>query len=172
MPLALATAFLSLASRPPQQKNITVGPNVQVSASMSQTMHAEGMIVADPTDARRLIVCSMFLTERAGQSVAVYRSEDGGAHWDRTFETPVDEMMIDPACTFGPDGIAYLTMLPASAGSMAAARLSLRQSDDGGRTWRPAGVTGGMDRVSISIDSTGGRFNHRVYFHGGVERRC
>ena len=150
---------------------VTVGANVQVSASMPDRMHTEGMIAADPSNAARLIVCSMFLTEETGQSVAVYQSEDGGAHWQRTFETPSGEFDADPACAFGPDGVAHLTMMPLTVPSMAKMRLPLWRSDDGGRTWHSGGVTGGMDRESIAIDATGGPYNRRIYLHGSTDIR-
>lgn len=134
-------------------------------------MHGEGMIATDPTDARRLIACSMFLTERTGQSIAVYRSDDGAAHWQRTFETPLDDFTGDPACTFGPDGVAYLTMMPFKNPTMAAMRLPLYISGDGGTTWYEGGVTGGMDRESIAVDATGGRYDRRIYIHGTVSVR-
>jgi hypothetical protein len=134
-------------------------------------MHTEGMIAADPADPRKLIACSMFLTERSGQSVAVYQSADGGAHWQRTFESPAEEFIADPACTFGPDGVAYLTMMPLTVPSLAAMRLPLWRSTDGGLTWQSAARTGGMDRESIVVDATGGRFHNRIYIHGSSHVR-
>ena len=82
---------------------VSAGPNVQVSATKGSTMHGEGLIAADPTDARRLLVCSMFRDEEIGQGVAAYVSTDGGVRWDRTFESAREEPAGDPACTFGPD---------------------------------------------------------------------
>ncbi len=144
---------------------VHVGRNVQVSAAKAATMHGEGVIVADPTDARRLLVCSMFFDETINHGVVVYASRDGGAHWDRTFETPIDHTAGDPACAIGPDGTAYLTMIPHGT-TAAQIRLTLFRSDDGGQTWRAGGMTGFLDRESIIVDGTGGRFRNRTYVHG------
>ncbi|HEX7021008.1 MAG TPA: sialidase family protein, partial [Gemmatimonadaceae bacterium] len=146
---------------------LTIGPNVQVSASLPATMHGEGMIVADPTDATRLVVCAMSIDAHRGHGVVTYASADGGARWARTYETPPDGVAGDPACAFGPDGTAYLTMMPMTVSSMSKMRLPLLRSRDGGWTWQPAGgVTGGLDRESIVVDGTGGRFHNRIYVHG------
>jgi hypothetical protein len=170
---AIVTSAASLASSPSQLQHndiVTVGPNVQVSAPMPDVMHTEGMIAADPTDPRRLIVCSMFLTDDTLQSVAVYRSSDAGASWQRTFETKPGDNNVDPACAFGPDGVAYLTMMPVPDGvTMARMRIPLLRSDDGGSTWQSGGVTGGMDREWIVVDHSGGPHHGRVYVHGTVD---
>jgi hypothetical protein len=144
---------------------VHVGPNVQVSAAKGSTMHGEGMIAVDPTDARRLVVCSMFRETDLNQGVAVYASRDGGAHWERTFQTPAGQPSGDPACAFGPDGIAYLTMIVLDTSS-AKVRQPIVRSEDGGQSWRAAGVTGYLDRESIVVDGTNGPFHNRVYVHG------
>jgi hypothetical protein len=157
-----------LGSRPQTQtlpSVVHVGRNVQVSAAKPSTMHGEGMIVADPTDARRLVVCSMFREPEISQGVAVDASEDGGAHWKRTFETPVAQASGDPACAFGPDGVAYLTMIVLNT-TAAKVRQPIFRSEDGGQTWHGAGVTGFLDRESIVVDGTKGAFHNRVYVHG------
>ncbi|PYR59475.1 MAG: hypothetical protein DMF85_07660 [Acidobacteria bacterium] len=62
--VGVALTLLSAPAQPNVAPSlISIGPNVQVSASMASTMHGEGTIVADPGDARRLFV-----------------SEDGGTH--------------------------------------------------------------------------------------------
>jgi len=105
---------------PHEMSLITVGPNVQISASMPSKMHGEGLIVADPTNVKRLLVCSMFREPEMGEGVAVYVSEDGGTQWQRTFESGAEDHASDPACAFGPDGVAYHCRT-ASAPSAAAA---------------------------------------------------
>ncbi|HEX7021007.1 MAG TPA: sialidase family protein [Gemmatimonadaceae bacterium] len=156
----------------PAAAPLTIGRNVQVSASLPSTMHGEGMIVADPTGAGRLLVCAMLLDERRGEGVVAYASTDGGATWSRTFETPPDEFVGDPACAFGPDGEVYLTMMPSTIASMQKMRLPLFRSRDGGHTWERAhGIIGGVDRESIVVDGTGGRFHNRLYVHGSAQIR-
>jgi hypothetical protein len=164
---------LALASGHPQAlatpaSTISVGTDVQVSASRPETMHGEGMIAANPRAAAQLIACSVLISEDVGQTVAVYRSRDAGQHWQRTFQLPPAESAADPACTFGPDGIAYLAFLPFAAGSMAATRLPVWRSSDGGGTWQAVGTTGGMDRASIAVDAGSPRYGGRIYVHGTV----
>ncbi len=165
----IAGACLALSGSRPHSEAlppvVQVGANVQVSAAKATTMHGEGMIAADPTDARRLLVCSMFHDEAIGQGVVAYASHDGGTRWNRTFETPTDSPAGDPACAFGPDGIAYLTMVPMNS-TAAQLRMTIRRSEDGGQTWRAGGGTGYLDRESIVVDGTGRRFRNRVYVHG------
>jgi len=146
---------------------VRVGPNAHISAAKPSTMHGEGAIAADPTDARRLLVCSMFFDETIDQGIVVYASHDAGAHWDRTFETPADHESGDPACAFGSDGVAYLTMIP-NGMPPAQIRMTMWRSKDGGQTWNAAGMFGFLDRESIVVDGTGGRFHNRVYVHGAV----
>src|SRR5262245_44282853 len=165
--LGLAVALLGGRARPSAPPSIvTVGPNVQVTASMPETMHGEGTIVADPGDARRLLVCSMIRDARIGEAVVAYLSEDGGTRWARTFESGPEEHGGDPACAYGPDGIAYLTYIPLGAGSALKANLTLFRSEDGGRTWKAAGSTRYIDRDSMIVDTTPGPFRGRIYVHG------
>jgi hypothetical protein len=147
---------------------VHVGPNVQVSTVRPSTMHGEGMIAADPTDARRLVVCSMFREPDLNQGVAVYASRDSGAHWERTFQTPAGQPSGDPACAFGEDGIAYLTMIVLDTSS-AKVRQPIIRSEDGGQSWHAVGVTGYLDRESIVVDGTNGPFHNRVYVHGTID---
>ena len=152
---------------PHEMSLITVGPNIQISASMPSKMHGEGLIVADPTNVKRLLVCSMFREPEMGEGVAVYVSEDGGTQWQRTFESGAEDHASDPACAFGPDGVAYLMMIPlAKRAGNGPPHVPLLRSDDGGHTWRTAGQTGYIDRESIVVDDTDGRFRNRVYAHG------
>lgn len=170
--VAIALVLLNAPARPQVGPSLIVaGPNVQVSVAKASTMHGEGLIVTDPTDARRLLVCSMFRSEEIGQGVAAYVSQDGGRHWERTFESAPENPAGDPACAFGPDGTAYLMMIPMKVPSQAKIRLPLFRSDDSGRTWRAAGTTGYLDRESLVVDRTGGRFHNRIYAHGVATAR-
>src|SRR5665213_1446317 len=166
----IAGACLAASGSHPRSEElppvVQVGANVQVSAAEATTMHGEGMIAADPTDARRLLVCSMSNGEEIGQGIVAYASHDRGIHWQRTFPTPnAKRGGGDPACAFGPDGVAYLTMIPSDS-TAEQVRMPIFRSEDGGQTWHAAGVTGFLDRESIVVDGTGGRFHNRVYVHG------
>jgi hypothetical protein len=169
--MLIAVAVLRLSAQPQLRAPLVrIGPNVQISLTKPSTMHGEGVIAADPMDAKRLLVCSMFRNEDVDQGVAAYVSEDGGVHWERTFESNRDNFGGDPACAFGPDGAAYLMMI--SFDIVRRDRVvPLYRSDDGGRTWRQTGQTGYIDRESIVVDGTGGRFHDRVYIHGSADVR-
>ena len=165
--VGVALTLLSAPAQPNVAPSIiSIGPNVQVSASMATTMHGEGTIVADPSDAKRLLVCSMIRDATIGEGVVGYLSEDGGRHWERTFESNAGDHGGDPACAYGPDGTAYVTYIPLASGSSIKARLPLFRSEDGGRTWRPGASLRYVDHESLVVDTTGGRFHGRVYIHG------
>jgi hypothetical protein len=171
--LLTIAAIVSVGAQTPEPQDavLTIGENVQVSASMPDTMHTEGMIAADPTDARRLIVCALVMTPETWQSVVVYWSDDGGAHWTASLKTAPDAAG-DPSCRFAPDGVAYLTFLPTPPGiTMAKQRMPFWRSDDGGQRWQAAGTTGGLDRESIAVDTSGSRYHGRVYVHGTMDIR-
>jgi len=165
--LAVTVIALGLFAAPARREVapsiVTVGPNVQVSASMAETMHGEGTIVADPSDARRLLVCSMIHEPAIAQGVVAYLSQDAGGHWERTFATGPEDNAGDPACAFGPDGTAYLMFIPESA---AKSGLPLFRSRDGARTWISVGGTGSLDRETVLVDGSGSRFHGRLYVHG------
>jgi hypothetical protein len=133
---------------------------------MPAKMHSEGLILADPTNVKRLLVCSMFRDPAMGEGVAAYVSEDGGMRWQRTFESGADDHAGDPACAFGPDGTAYLMMIPSGQRAAGQLHLPLLRSEDGGHTWRTVARTGYLDRESLVVDGTQGRFRNRVYAHG------
>ena len=180
LPVLAAVVVLQLASGPERARAerqaaavpsptttgtalVTVGPNVQISASMPSTMHGEGLIIADPTNENRLLVCSMFRDPEMGEGVAVYLSEDGGARWHRTFESGAAAHAGDPACAFGSNGTAYLMMIPlAERAGNGPPHLPLLRSVDGGHTWVTVARTGLMDRESLVVDRTSGPFRNRV----------
>src|SRR5262249_10396884 len=88
--------------------------------------------------------------------------------WHRSFETRPDDPAGDPACAFGPDGTAYLTMIPMKHSSQAATRLPFFRSEDGGRSWHSTGASGYLHREPIAVDGTGGRCRNRPSVHGEV----
>jgi hypothetical protein len=168
--LVAAVTIAVAQGRPAAQSGaIAVGPNVQVSASHAAIMHSEGVIAADPRDARRLLACSLTRREDTTNGVVAYVSHDGGDRWQRTFESTPDDAGIDPACAFGPDGTAYLMFIRLNPPRQALTRVPLFRSGDGGLTWEAGGVTGYIDRESLAIDHTGGRYHNRLYAHGVAE---
>lgn len=118
----LATAAPAGATRTAAQ--IRVGPVVQVSATRSGEAHYEVAVASHSTDPRRLLVGSMLQPVGSGMvsgSIA-YVSEDGGATWRATLETPPADSRAatsgDLAVAFGPDGSAWFvaSLIPPNSG--------------------------------------------------------
>src|SRR5438128_2284657 len=82
--LIVAGALLSAlaAARRPALAQITVGPNVTISADMPHAAHTEYFANADPADPRRLVACSMVIDPaRSRLTTGLYLSTDAGSHW-------------------------------------------------------------------------------------------
>jgi hypothetical protein len=175
--MAVAAAFLlavaSLVARsepgaPPPDRRITVGPNVHVSAAHPSWAHYEIQLAADPVDPQRLLGCSIVTTAEKNQSWSiVYLSTDAGKSWTQTLLDDSSVDVIDPACEFGIDGMAYFTTTPVAydiPGQVK--RMLFYRSPDGGKTWaRPLSMRV-PDREYITVDTTGGRYNGRIYIQG------
>ncbi len=72
-------------------------------------------------------------------------------------------MAIDPTCTYGPEGTAYITAL-----TYEFKLLPFYKSTDSGRTWaKPVNlpVRQGMDREYITVDNTASKLRGQVYLH-------
>jgi hypothetical protein len=165
-----ALATLAMAQKP--DNLISVGSNVQVSKSRAGQTHYEIQLSADPRDARHLLGCSMVHSENPGEphpsrnSVVAYVSFDGGSSWQDTLELKGGtNIWEDPACILGLDGAAYLGAL--GWDGISHADTPFYFSHDGGRTWKAGDDWQSGDREFITLDSTGGRFNGRLYVHSG-----
>ncbi len=160
-------AFVATARA--QQPTIAVGPNVQVSLARAHEAHGEVLMDADPTHPDDLIGCSMIfpdpLTRRLSGGIT-YVSSDGGAHWKPTLYVGSGKMGSgDPACGFGPDGKAYSVYLqPAVKPEMD--DVLVYRSDNEGDTWNSPTHIDWIDREYITIDTTGGKYNGRIYING------
>jgi hypothetical protein len=135
-----------------QQKVITVGPNVRVSAANGERSHTEMNIATDPLDAKHLVACSIARFQEAyGRSTVFYASFDGGKTWTPTLDTKMFPDSGDPYCTIGPTGITYLLAVVRTA--PLTLFVKVYRSEDGGRTWSlPVGLPTFMDRPSIITD--------------------
>src|SRR5258708_35905760 len=68
----------------------------------------------------------------------VCASFDGGQSWPSVLEVKADKGFIgDPACSFGPDGSAYSSVINDDAYPD---KLVVHYSKDGGHTWNPSTV--------------------------------
>jgi hypothetical protein len=164
----LALLFSSPTSQA-QTPKITVGPNVQVSSARAQENHGEVLVAADPSDPNRLIGCSMIFPDplqRRWSDGITYFSDDGGIHWTPSLYVDSGAMGTgDPACGFGPSGKAYSVYLqPAAKPEMD--DVLVYRSANGGKTWAPPSHIDWIDREYITVDTTGGKHNGRIYING------
>ena len=166
--LALAT-FL-MAEGP--DRLVAVGPNVQVSKARAGQTHYEIQLSADPKNPKHLLGCSMVHSENPGEpypsrnSVVGYVSFDGGSTWQDTLELKGGvNIWEDPACTLGSDGAAYLSAM--GWDGVSHLETQLYRSADGGKSWARASDWHFGDREYITLDTTGGKFNGRLYVHSG-----
>ena len=147
---------------------IHVGARVHVSVARARDPHNEVLLAADPKDPKRLLGCSMvFSPSAAGFSVVAYSSFDGGAHWTQTLETDLGKLAGDPACGFGTGGRAYLVALGGdeNVGGEDDSYTYVYRSDDGGRTWGKPVKLSHTDREYVTVDTTGGKYDGRVYLN-------
>src|SRR6266404_4229034 len=148
-----------------QQSQIIIGPNIQVSKTRADRAHTEVIISADPRDPNHLLGCSIIGSEEPFKaSTIAYASFDGGRSWIPTLETNEFFMSTDPACTIGPDGTAYFMADVRTAPDVRLTKVY--RSNDGGKTWLPPVSVTFVERPSIAVDGTGGKFHGWVYING------
>jgi hypothetical protein len=152
---------------------ISVGANVQVSKSRPDQLHMEVLIASDPADPRHLLACSMFVLKPPSPypypfGVVVYASFDGGATWQETLHIAEGEVTGDPACTFGPGGVAYVAALSYEGGPKKGSGVFFFRSADSGKTWeKPLHMLQIInDREFVTVDNTRGKYRGRVYLIG------
>jgi hypothetical protein len=165
----LAIAAASAAAWPPargtapQSVPIRVGPNVHVSSARAGSPYNEVVIAAHPTDAKRLIACSM-LEPGPNRSVksAAWVSLDGGGSWSRPNVTTA-HWANDPTCAWDASGTAYFvhktndgSPTPAGAVNSDFDYLGIERTRDNGRSWLPM-VRGPQtnDRPFMALDPQG-----------------
>jgi hypothetical protein len=154
----LLTAARALPAQTAGVARIQVGPNVLVSRDDESLEHQEVQLGASPTDAKRLVACSMVdvgaLSQRK-MHTASYVSNDGGKSW--TIGPTIPESG-DPVCGFGPDGAVYFGAIGDSPSLDPAIdwHFKLFRSDDAGKPWEQKCdiVTG--DRPWLAFDATQG----------------
>jgi hypothetical protein len=151
---------------------ITVGPNVQVSLARSNITHDEVLMAADPTDAKRLLACSMIGRSPGNELITgAYASYDGGQTWlpvvadERSFDEEGKKSGADPAVAFGPNNIAYFASLTQTGPRSPV--LQAWYSSDGGKNWAqsrmPERGNENVDREYFAVDNTNSKYRGRVY---------
>lgn len=139
--------------------DLRVGRTVQVSREGADRMHEEVILAAHPTDAKRLLGCSIVDEDgyaQRGMHAVTYGTEDGGLHWKRVVESSA--FNGDPMCGYGPDGRAYFVSIGTDDESWKKFEwwVEIFHSEDGGKTWGPGDLMPGGDRPWLVFDASDG----------------
>jgi hypothetical protein len=159
----------SVALRSGLAQSITVGPNVQVSAASPRDGHLEVFLAVDPNDGQRMIACSILEPPPAtANQVVAYMSFDGGKTWALKQRAIPGYAITDPACAFGIDGSALLSMYGGPVGKLASTTvLRLYRSTDNGASWSPApDKPFNLDPGFLLVDRTNSPYRGRIYLFG------
>src|SRR5262249_17443808 len=113
---------------------ITIGPNIQISASSPTNAHYEAFGCADPVHPSAMVVGVMRYDEEVLRPHAcVCGSQDDGRTWRLPLPAaPGESNSADPACTFDARGRAFFVRIERSGSEGVTA---VYRSADGGRTW-------------------------------------
>lgn len=169
-PAASAVSFALIAARA-SGDSVAIGPNVRVSSGNSMRLHHEITMAASPTDAQKLLACSMiFDSKDASRHVVAYSSFDGGRSWMVGLEVDRANFVGDPTCAYGPDGAAYLSALALSSVEVPDHEMLVYRSTDGGRSWSEQAVLPFIDRQWLTFDLTQGPRRGLLYLHGNAVR--
>jgi len=172
-PIVFACVFLMLLGNHvtafSQTPQIYVGANVHVSQAHETYPMGEVLISADPSDRNRLLGCGIVYAESENRRwTVVYLSKDAGKTWQPTLETKRFEDSSDPACSLGRNGLAsHVTIGHIDEKQYV---LGVYRSVDGGQTWAQQEdmpmTFQGIDRESLTIDTTQGKFRDTTYISG------
>jgi len=154
------------ATSPANERRITIGPSVPIPADNPNSPHAETFAALNPRNPSNLLATSLVVEGGVRRSV-VYTSFDAGKTWRRTLREGRRTILDggDPIVYFDRAGTAFFgTIQGAPVGFL------VTRSTDGGLTWdRPLTIPGGTyDRQYLAFDTTGGKFDGRVYAAGAV----
>ena len=148
-----------------QDRLVSVGANVHLSASRPDLVHVEPTIAASPCDPSRLVAASMVVRRprspdfQDSWSVRVYASRDGGGTWrERSLPGLTRDWAAgDPWLTWSGDDVAYLSML-VTPSFLEGDPIStwVYRSTDGGWTWSgpERGVFGSGREVDHPVVTT------------------
>jgi len=153
----LAVATVSNAQVP----GISFSDGIHISSDTPRTPFFETFLAINPANANNLVASAMLVANGLA-ACSVYASRDAGRRWQHAQSATGEKIFLecwDPVVYFGPNGIAFLARIKSPG------FLLLSASTDGGFTWEPpVTVPGGpYDRPYLAFDTTGGKFNGRMY---------
>src|SRR5262245_44008175 len=175
-----STLLLAQGATPQRQSasprsSISVGPNVQISKAFPKLAHYENLAAGDPDHVGRLIACATVAhQDLAGQGDHCYVSFDNGKTWTTVLEFDEGPRNSDPTMTYGRGDTVFVVneYIPSpGVGSMKVPgteqhRIDVYRSPDGGKTWKRSASFPFIDRESIVVDETSGRYAGRIYING------
>jgi hypothetical protein len=158
------------ARRQSSVPRLEVGDDVEVTNADLKRNFREPHLAVNPANPDHLIVAAMRETTRNQFVTDVLVSRDGGATWQNGRST-VEMQRADPWLAVGHGNVAYcvtLARLVDKTGGTERTGIYVYRSTDGGQSWSaPAEVPfddgGSYDKTSIALDTTGGRFDGRIY---------
>ena len=160
------------------QVAIVAGPNVHVSGATAATAHYENLAVGDPNHLGRMISCSMVYPKDSGKLALqhCYVTFDAGKTWDPTLKITEGRVNGDPTAVYGAGDDVYVVALvikdldtpkdPDPDVPHDLTRTVVYKSADGGKTWAEASRFQFIDREFVLRDSTGGKYDGRLYIVG------
>ena len=154
-----------------------VGPNVQISKQFANLPHYENLAAGDPVHPGRLLACSgVVYQDRATSGPRCYGSFDNGATWTSTLEADLGRAVGDPTMAYGRGDTVYFTNIVRPKENLDA-NIGVYRSVDGGRTWKKMGLFPFVDRQTLVVDRTNGKYAGRLYYTGsesvqGIEGRA
>lgn len=154
-------------------RNIAIGPNVQVSRAHSTLVHTEVLLSADPDDANYLFGCSMAFSPTLNHTLAIgYISRDGGSSWVPAIEYD-NFRSVDPSCALGLGGIAYFAAIEETESLRR--RLVFSRSTNRGKSWSSPEIvpfSDSIDREWIAPDNSSNKSStSNLYLYGQIEQR-
>src|SRR5205823_5059431 len=98
-----------------------------------------------------------------------FSSFDDGKTWSTALDLD-QPRNFDPYVTYGRGDTAFVTVMtwPWEETESMKTRTAVYRSVDGGKTFRPAAAAGFIDRESIVVDKTNGKYAGRVYLSGMI----
>lgn len=169
---SLLTAILLMLLQVPKGvgamgPRIVVGPDMLVSRD-GNVPHIETIVAANPKNPRNLVGAAIVANRpEGGYACKTYTSFNGGITWfDSTFREQMQQGGADPQVVFTSRGTALFMALGNKEHSEEVTSLHVYRSEDGGRSWAnpiDLGPSSDYDHEQATVDTTGGKYQDRVY---------